>query len=101
MQDDVKAKAETLKLLYPPGSKSIKEIENEAFEATLYNGEIPEKPQGYGFGVRKGDIYGVRGALRKAGFGKGKRKVIEVDSINVEVSSLKQENKELHKKMKR
>uniref|UniRef100_A0A803LR73 Uncharacterized protein n=1 Tax=Chenopodium quinoa TaxID=63459 RepID=A0A803LR73_CHEQI len=70
-------------------------IENEAFEATLYGGQKHEKPQGFGFGVRSGDIYGVRGALRKEGIGKGTR-VVEMDNMSLEVSSLKEENKELH-----
>ncbi|XP_021743224.1 uncharacterized protein LOC110709321 [Chenopodium quinoa] len=94
--EDVKAKVESLRLAYPDGSKSRIEIENEAFEATLYGGQIPEKPQGLCFGVRSGDIYGVRGALRKEGIGKGNR-VVELGNMSSEVSSLKEENKELHK----
>ncbi|KAL2940984.1 Nuclear transcription factor Y subunit B-4 [Bienertia sinuspersici] len=52
-----------VRLKYP--TKSQLELENEAFEEIMYQDEIPDRPVGYGPGVKKGDIYGVRGVLRK------------------------------------
>ncbi|KAL2931428.1 50S ribosomal protein L13 [Bienertia sinuspersici] len=61
--DDVNAKVEQLRLKY--STKSQLELENEAFEEIMYQDEIPDRLVGYGLGVKKGDIYRVRGVLRK------------------------------------
>ncbi|KAL2943064.1 tRNA-splicing ligase RtcB [Bienertia sinuspersici] len=87
--DDVNAKAEQLRLKYP--TKSQLELENEAFEEIMYQDEIPNRSVGYGLRVKKGDIYGVRGVLRKEGYGKIKRNMIK--------DSFKEEMAALHKKM--
>ncbi|KMS97026.1 hypothetical protein BVRB_7g179420 [Beta vulgaris subsp. vulgaris] len=58
--DDAYAKFASLKQAFP--SKFDLEHEDEAIEHTMYGGEIPECPVGYGLAVRKGDIYGVHGA---------------------------------------
>ncbi|XP_056686544.1 uncharacterized protein [Spinacia oleracea] len=52
--DDAKAKVESLKIVDP--SKSQQELENEAFEDTMHGGKVPERPVGYGLGVRKSDV---------------------------------------------
>uniref|UniRef100_A0A803KV17 Uncharacterized protein n=1 Tax=Chenopodium quinoa TaxID=63459 RepID=A0A803KV17_CHEQI len=63
--DDVKAKVEELRMMHPKMSEQ--ELEDEAFQQTMYRDEIPNRLVGYGLGVKKGDIYGVRGVLRKEG----------------------------------
>ena len=68
VQDYVNAKVEDLRMLYP--KKSQQELEDEAFHHTMYCDEIPDHPLGYGLGVKKGDIYRVRGFLRKKCYGK-------------------------------
>ncbi|KAL2904670.1 hypothetical protein RDABS01_003380 [Bienertia sinuspersici] len=86
--DDVNAKVEQLRLKYP--TKSQLELENEAFEEIMYQDEIPDRPVGYELGVKKGDIYGVPGVLRKEGYGKIQR--------NIVLDSFKEEMAALHKK---
>ena len=88
-----------LQQLDSDGKKSRQEIENEAFENVLYGEEIPDRPQGYGFGVRKSSIYGVQGMLRKQGNGKvHKRPVVEVDNdLKAEMAALNKRNEELEK----
>ncbi|KAL2923397.1 Alpha-2-macroglobulin, partial [Bienertia sinuspersici] len=71
--DDVNAKVEQLRLKYP--TKSQLELENEAFKEIMYQDEIPDRPIGYGLGVKKGNIYGVHGVLRKEGYGKIQRNI--------------------------
>ncbi|KAL2930825.1 Otolith matrix protein 1 [Bienertia sinuspersici] len=93
--DDVKAKVEQLRLKYP--TKSELELENEAFEETMYHDEIPDRPLGYGLGVKKGDIYGVRGVLRKEGYGKVHRRNIIMDSVKQEMTTLHKRNDVLEK----
>ncbi|KAL2929670.1 Otolith matrix protein 1 [Bienertia sinuspersici] len=93
--DDVKAKVEQLRLKYP--TKSELELENEAFEETMYHDEIPDRPLGYGLGVKKGDIYGVRGVLRKEGYGKVQRRNIVMDSVKQEMTALHKRNDVLEK----
>ncbi|KAL2943496.1 hypothetical protein RDABS01_031844 [Bienertia sinuspersici] len=94
-QDDVKAKVEQLRLKYP--TKSELELENEAFEETMYHDEIPDRPLGYGLGVKKGDIYEVRGVLRKEGYGKVQRRNIVMDSVKQEMTALHKRNDVLEK----
>uniref|UniRef100_A0A803MEV6 Uncharacterized protein n=1 Tax=Chenopodium quinoa TaxID=63459 RepID=A0A803MEV6_CHEQI len=57
--DDVKAKVEELRMMHPKMSEQ--ELEDEAFQQTMYGNEIPDRPVGYGLGVKKWDIFGVRG----------------------------------------
>ncbi|KAL2924259.1 Suppressor of IKBKE 1 [Bienertia sinuspersici] len=80
---DAKAKVDSLKL--NNSSSSSVDVEDEAFHFLMNGGDIPERPQGFGFGVKKSDVYGVRGILRKQGY----RKTNEV---------LKKENRELSMK---
>ncbi|KAL2905645.1 Basic phospholipase A2 Cdr-13 [Bienertia sinuspersici] len=86
---DVNPMVEQLRLKYP--TKSQLELENEDFEEIMYQDEIPDRPVCYGLGVKKGDIYGVRGVLRKEGYGKIQRKSV--------MDSFKEEMVALHKKM--
>ncbi|KAL2904046.1 Mitochondrial cardiolipin hydrolase, partial [Bienertia sinuspersici] len=54
---DAKAKVEILNLSAP--STSCKEdLEDEAFHDVMNGGKIPERPQGFAFGVKKSDVYG-------------------------------------------
>ncbi|KAL2926171.1 Enolase [Bienertia sinuspersici] len=92
--DDVNAKVEQLRLKYP--TKSQLELENEAFEEIMYQDEIPDRPVGYGLGVKKGDIYGVRGVLRKEGYGKIQRNIV-LDSFKEEMVALHKKNDKLEK----
>ncbi|KAL2924276.1 DNA replication licensing factor mcm4 [Bienertia sinuspersici] len=71
--DDAKAKVESLKLAN--SSCSSVDVEDEAFHDLMNGGDIPERPQGFGFGVKKSDVYGVRGLLRKEGSKKVKTDV--------------------------
>ncbi|XP_021719140.1 uncharacterized protein LOC110686853 [Chenopodium quinoa] len=84
--DDVKAKVEELRMVHPKMSEQ--ELEDEAFQQTMYGNEIPDHPVGYGQGVKKGDIFGVRGVLRKEGYGKVQKRTIVMDSVKEEVNAL-------------
>ncbi|KNA12597.1 hypothetical protein SOVF_124390 [Spinacia oleracea] len=84
--DDAKAKIEMLRTVDP--SKSEQEIENAAFEDTMHCGKIPERPVGYGLGVRKSDIYGVHGVIRKQGYGKVRERTVVMESVKEEVSAI-------------
>ncbi|KAL2930334.1 DNA replication licensing factor mcm4, partial [Bienertia sinuspersici] len=86
--DDAKAKVESLKLAN--SSCSSVDVEDEAFYDLMNGGNIPERPQGFGFGVKKSDVYGVRGLLRKEGSKKVKTR------CKNEV--LEKENRELSRK---
>ncbi|KAL2898062.1 Rho-GTPase-activating protein RGD2 [Bienertia sinuspersici] len=57
---DAKAKVETLKL-FAPSTSCKEDLEDEAFHDVMNGGKIPERPQGFGFGVKRSDVYGVRG----------------------------------------
>ncbi|XP_048496292.1 uncharacterized protein LOC125495575 [Beta vulgaris subsp. vulgaris] len=85
--DDAYVKLESLKEACP--SKSDLELDYEAFEHTMYGGEIPERHVGYGLGVRKGDIYGVKGVLNKQ---KVQKRTVVVEKDKEEFSVLKKEN---------
>ncbi|KAL2924266.1 SAGA-associated factor 73 [Bienertia sinuspersici] len=52
--DDAKAKVESLKLAN--SSCSSVDVEDEAFHDLMNGGDIPERPQGFGFGVKKSDV---------------------------------------------
>ncbi|XP_021747852.1 uncharacterized protein LOC110713707 [Chenopodium quinoa] len=84
--NDVKAKVEELRMVHPKLSEQ--ELEHEAFQQTMYGNEIPDHPVGYELGVKKGDIYGVRGVLRKEGYGKVQKRTIVMDSVKEEVNAL-------------
>ncbi|KAL2900306.1 DNA replication licensing factor mcm4, partial [Bienertia sinuspersici] len=97
---DAKAKVDLLKL--NNSSSSSADVEDEAFHSLMNGGDIPERPQGFGFGVKKSDVYGVRGILRKQG--SRKVKIRDLD-VNASVSNtnntnevLKKENRELSNK---
>ncbi|KAL2892632.1 DNA-directed RNA polymerase subunit beta [Bienertia sinuspersici] len=96
--DDVNAKVEHLRLKYP--TKSQLELENEAFEEIMYQDEIPDRPVGYGLGVKKGDIYGVRGVLRKEGYGKIQRTIV-LDSFKEQMAALQKKNDKLEKEKRK
>ncbi|KAL2899895.1 Valine--tRNA ligase, partial [Bienertia sinuspersici] len=85
---------EQLRLKYL--TKSQLELENEAFEKIMYQDEIPDRPVGYRLGVKKGDIYGVRGVLRKEGYGKIQRNIV-MDSFKEEMAALHKKNDKLEK----
>lgn len=76
-------------------SKSRVEIENEVFNDLMYKGEVPKRPLNYGFGVKKSDIFGVEGLLRKEGSGYVNNSAIEVENLKVELSVVKKQNKDL------
>ncbi|KAL2901074.1 Thiopurine S-methyltransferase [Bienertia sinuspersici] len=93
---DAKAKAETLKLSSP--STSCKEdLEDKAFHDVMNEGEIPERPQGFGFGVKRSDVYGVRGLVRKEGYSKNKMKFVELD-LNSNSSPCNKKKEDLEKR---
>ncbi|KAL2904858.1 SPBc2 prophage-derived uncharacterized protein YopZ [Bienertia sinuspersici] len=94
--DDAKAKMESLKLAN--SSCSSVDVEDEAFHDLMNGGDIPERPQGFGFGVKKSDVYGVRGLLRKEGSKKVKTRCVDFDvNVNKNVV-LEKENRELSRK---
>ncbi|XP_021747639.1 uncharacterized protein LOC110713502 [Chenopodium quinoa] len=88
--DDIKAKVEELRMVHPKMSEQ--ELEDEAFQQTMYGNEIPDCSVGYRLGVKKGDIYGVRGVLRKEGYGKVQKRTIVMDSVKEEVNALHKKN---------
>lgn len=63
----------------------------------MYGGEIPKRPQGFGFGVVKSNIYGVNGLLRKEGYGKVHKRPAEIEYVNSTMSALNSRNKKLEK----
>ncbi|KAL2943681.1 DNA replication licensing factor mcm4-A [Bienertia sinuspersici] len=94
--DDAKAKVESLKLAN--SSCSSVDVEDEAFHDLMNGGDIPERPQGFGFGVKKSDVYGVRGLLRKEGSKKVKTRCVDFD-VNVKKNEvLEKENRALSRK---
>ncbi|KAL2923183.1 SPBc2 prophage-derived uncharacterized protein YopZ [Bienertia sinuspersici] len=94
--DDANAKVESLKLAN--SSCSSVDVEDEAFHDLMNGGDIPERPQGFGFGVKKSDVYGVRGLLRKEGSKKVKTRCVDFD-VNVKKNEvLEKENRELSRK---
>ncbi|KAL2943401.1 hypothetical protein RDABS01_031749 [Bienertia sinuspersici] len=94
--DDAKAKVESLKLAN--SSCSSVDVEDEAFHDLMNGGDNPERPQGFGFGVKKSDVYGVRGLLRKEGSKKVKTRCVDFD-VNVKKNEvLEKENRELSRK---
>ncbi|KAL2905642.1 Excisionase, partial [Bienertia sinuspersici] len=58
--------------------------------------EILDRPVGYELGVKKSDIYGVQGVLRKEGYGKIQR-IIVIDSFKEEIVALHTKNDKLEK----
>ena len=94
VQHDVKSKVDWLKLR---GDSTCEEdLEEEAFHDVMNGGEIPERPQGFGFGVKKSDVYGVPGLIRKQGYGKGKIKFAELD-VNSNSSPFNKSKEDLEK----
>ncbi|KAL2894206.1 EKC/KEOPS complex subunit bud32 [Bienertia sinuspersici] len=64
----------------------------------MYEDEIPHHPLGYGLGVKKGDIYGVRGVLRNERYDKFQRNIV-MDSVKEEMASLNKKKKKKHDKL--
>ncbi|KAL2927099.1 Suppressor of IKBKE 1 [Bienertia sinuspersici] len=93
---DAKAKVDSLKLAN--SSCSSVDVEDEAFHDLMNGGEIPERPQGFRFGVKKSDVYGVHGLIRKEGSKKVKTGCVDFN-VNVKKNEvLKKENRELSRK---
>ncbi|KAL2929583.1 Phosphoinositide phosphatase SAC8, partial [Bienertia sinuspersici] len=90
------AKVETLKLS-APSTSFPEDLEDEAFHDVLNGGKIPKRPQGFGFVVKRSDVYGVRGLVRKEGYGKGKMKFVEVD-LNSNSSPCNKKREDLEKR---
>ncbi|KAL2925613.1 Sugar fermentation stimulation protein-like protein, partial [Bienertia sinuspersici] len=89
---DVKAKVETLKLSAPSTSYE-EDLKDEAFHTIMNGGKILERPQGFGFGVKRSGVYGVRGLIRKEGYEKGKiKKKEDLEKRNEELSMKYNEN---------
>ncbi|KAL2928792.1 Elongation factor 4 [Bienertia sinuspersici] len=97
---DAKDKVDSLKL--NNSSSSSVDVEDEAFHALMNGGHIPERQQGFGFGVKKSDVYGVRGILRKQGSRKVKIRDLDVNAsvsnTNKTNEVLKKENREISMK---
>ncbi|KAL2893753.1 Inter-alpha-trypsin inhibitor heavy chain H1 [Bienertia sinuspersici] len=98
IRNGVNAKVEQLRLKYP--TKSQLDLENEAFEEIMYQDEIPDRLVSYRLGVKKGDIYGMRGVLRKEGYGKIQRNII-MDSFKEEIAALHKKNDKLEKEKRK
>ncbi|KAL2904986.1 Filamentous hemagglutinin [Bienertia sinuspersici] len=96
MRQDAKAKVETLKL-FAPSTSCKEDLEDEAFHDVMNGGKIPERPQGFGFGVKRSDVYGVRGLVRKEGYSKGKMKFVELD-LNSNSSPCNKKKEDLEKR---
>ncbi|KAL2938434.1 E3 ubiquitin-protein ligase CHFR [Bienertia sinuspersici] len=62
----------------------------------MNRGNIPERPQGFGFGVKRSDVYGVCGLVRIEGYSKGKMKFIELD-LNSNSSPCNKKKEDLEK----
>ncbi|KAL2931353.1 Silent chromatin protein ESC1 [Bienertia sinuspersici] len=46
-------------LLSSPSKSCAEDLEDEAFHDVLSGGKIPERPHGFGVGVKRSDIYGI------------------------------------------
>ncbi|KNA07318.1 hypothetical protein SOVF_173020, partial [Spinacia oleracea] len=60
-------------------------------------GQISVRPVGYGLGVRKSDVYGVHGVLRKQGYGKVRERNVVMESVKEDVLALSKKNETLEK----
>ncbi|KAL2920873.1 Ligand-dependent nuclear receptor-interacting factor 1 [Bienertia sinuspersici] len=87
---EAKAKVDSLKL--GNSSSSSVNVEDEAFHALMNGGDIPERPQGFRFGVKKSDVYGVRVKIRDSDVN------ASVSDTNKTNEVLKKENRELSMK---
>ncbi|KAL2942358.1 hypothetical protein RDABS01_030708 [Bienertia sinuspersici] len=72
-------------------------LRTKHFHDVLNGGKIPERPQGFRFGVKRSDVYGVRGLVRKEGYGKGKMKFVVVD-LNSNSSPCNKKKEDLDKR---
>ncbi|KAL2923784.1 hypothetical protein RDABS01_015275, partial [Bienertia sinuspersici] len=79
-------------------SKSRVDIENEVFNDLMYNGEVPQRPLNYGFGVKQSDIFGVQGLLRKEGSSYVNHSAVELENLKVAFSAVKKQNEDLQQK---
>ncbi|KAL2931612.1 glycoprotein [Bienertia sinuspersici] len=93
---DAKAIVETLKL-FAPSTLCKEDLEDEAFHDVMNGGKIPERPQSFGFWVKRSNVYGVRGLVRKEGYSKGKMKFIELD-LNWNSSPCNKKKEDLEKR---
>ncbi|KAL2898112.1 Phosphoribosylformylglycinamidine synthase subunit PurQ [Bienertia sinuspersici] len=93
---DAKPNVETLKLSAPYTS-CTEDLEDEEFHDVLNGGKVPERPQGFGFGVKRSDVYRVCGLVRKEGYGKGKMKFVEED-LNSNSSPCNKKKEDLEKR---
>ncbi|KAL2929881.1 SAGA-associated factor 73, partial [Bienertia sinuspersici] len=93
---DAKAKVETFKL-FTPSTLCKEDLEDEAFHDVMNGGKILERPQSFGFGVKRSDVYGVRGLVRKEGYSKGKMKFAELD-VNSNSSPCNKKKEDLEKR---
>ncbi|XP_056694422.1 uncharacterized protein [Spinacia oleracea] len=71
------------------------EIENTVFTELIYKGEVPKRPLNYGFGVKKSDIFGVEGVLRKEGSTCVSNNAMEMENMKGELSIVKKQNADL------
>ncbi|KNA08591.1 hypothetical protein SOVF_161270, partial [Spinacia oleracea] len=78
-------------------TKPEQELENAAFEDTMHGGQILVRPVRYGLGVRKSDVYGVHGVLRKQGYEKVRERTVVMESVKEDVSALSKKNETLEK----
>ncbi|KAL2924723.1 putative vesicular glutamate transporter vglu-3 [Bienertia sinuspersici] len=83
--------------LSAPSTSCKEDLEDEAFHDVMNGGKIPERPQGFGFGVKRSDVYGVRGLVRKEGYSKGKMKFVELD-LNSNSSPCNKKKEDLEKR---
>uniref|UniRef100_A0A803MSC6 Uncharacterized protein n=1 Tax=Chenopodium quinoa TaxID=63459 RepID=A0A803MSC6_CHEQI len=98
IRDDVKAKVEESRMIHTKMSKQ--ELEDKAFQQTMYCDEIPGRLVGYGLGVKKGDIFGVHVVLRREGYEEVQKRTNMMDCVKEEVNSLHKKMIHYLKKMK-
>ncbi|KAL2906369.1 Phosphoinositide phosphatase SAC8 [Bienertia sinuspersici] len=73
-------------------------------DGSFVEGTVTADFLGFGFGVKRSDVCGVRGLVRKEGYGKGKKKFVEVDlnsnssPYNKKWEALEKRNEELSMK---
>ncbi|XP_074283755.1 uncharacterized protein LOC141608291 isoform X1 [Silene latifolia] len=94
--DDADANVQTEIDIYS-STKPRVQIENEAFNKLMYEGEIPNRPVGYGFGVKQSDVFGVRSILRKEKFHNGENDGLKLQNMEKKVANLTELNEGLMK----
>ena len=68
------------------------------FEELMYDGE-PKRPVGYGFGVRKSQVFGVHAMLRTTGHNSAgiTNNSAEIELVNTRMSAVDEENRGIRK----